>query len=134
MGRYCGNRFSATRHSAQRCSAHDQCSSAHARHARSHILAGLALLRSLRLSGRFPARPGPASCIGEKASHEQTRSGVASGRALYPPLLFFEVYMKDSRIPDPVLTAKPERTRIIRAYREHLGYSVEDLAVACWLA
>ncbi|MER8841855.1 helix-turn-helix domain-containing protein [Mesorhizobium sp. M0913] len=27
-----------------------------------------------------------------------------------------------------------EGTDIIRAYREHLGYSIEDLAVACGLA
>jgi transcriptional regulator with XRE-family HTH domain len=42
--------------------------------------------------------------------------------------------MKDSRIPDAVLEAISEGKQIIRAYREHLGYSVEDLAVACGLA
>ncbi|MGX9148194.1 helix-turn-helix domain-containing protein [Mesorhizobium sp. 128a] len=42
--------------------------------------------------------------------------------------------MKDSRIPERVLTATSEGTHIIRAYREHLGYSIEDLAVACGLA
>ncbi|TIL82283.1 MAG: helix-turn-helix transcriptional regulator [Mesorhizobium sp.] len=42
--------------------------------------------------------------------------------------------MNDSRIPEPVLTAMLEGTHIVRAYREHLGYSVEDLAVACGLA
>ncbi|MUT22886.1 MULTISPECIES: helix-turn-helix transcriptional regulator [Mesorhizobium] len=42
--------------------------------------------------------------------------------------------MKDSRIPEPVLKAMLEGTHIIRAYREHLGYSVDDLAVACGLA
>ncbi|MGX7877254.1 XRE family transcriptional regulator [Mesorhizobium sp. ORM6] len=48
--------------------------------------------------------------------------------------LVFEVFMKESRIPEPVLTAMSAGTHIIRAYREHLGYSVEDLAVACGLA
>lgn len=41
--------------------------------------------------------------------------------------------MKDSRIPETVLTAVSEGTHIIRAYREHLGYSIDDLAVACGL-
>lgn len=42
--------------------------------------------------------------------------------------------MKDSRIPETVLVAISEGTHIIRAYREHLGYSIQDLAVACGLA
>lgn len=42
--------------------------------------------------------------------------------------------MKDSRIPETVLVAISEGTPIIRAYREYLGYSIEDLAVACGLA
>ncbi|PZV34902.1 DNA-binding protein [Mesorhizobium kowhaii] len=42
--------------------------------------------------------------------------------------------MKDSRIPEPVLAAMSGGTHIIRAYREHLGYSIEDLAVACGLS
>ncbi|PBB29309.1 MULTISPECIES: helix-turn-helix transcriptional regulator [Mesorhizobium] len=42
--------------------------------------------------------------------------------------------MKDPRIPEPVLKAMLGGTHIIRAYREHLGYSVDDLAVACGLA
>ncbi|ESX64802.1 DNA-binding protein [Mesorhizobium sp. LSHC420B00] len=44
------------------------------------------------------------------------------------------MFMKDSRIPEPVLTAMSQGTHIIRAYREHLGYSIEDVAVACGLA
>ncbi|MER9240948.1 helix-turn-helix transcriptional regulator [Mesorhizobium sp. M0633] len=42
--------------------------------------------------------------------------------------------MKVSCIPETVLTAMSEGTHIIRACREHLGYSIEDLAVACGLA
>lgn len=42
--------------------------------------------------------------------------------------------MNDSRIPERVLNAKTNGTHIIRAHREHLGYSIEDLAVACGLA
>lgn len=42
--------------------------------------------------------------------------------------------MKDSRIPETVLVAISEGTPIIRAYREYLGYSIGDLAVACGLA
>ncbi|RRI01503.1 XRE family transcriptional regulator [Mesorhizobium tamadayense] len=42
--------------------------------------------------------------------------------------------MKDSPIPEPVLTAMSQGSHIIRAYREHLGYSIEDLAVASGLA
>jgi transcriptional regulator with XRE-family HTH domain len=42
--------------------------------------------------------------------------------------------MKDTRIPETVLKAMSEGTHIVRAYREHLGYSIEDLAVACGLA
>jgi transcriptional regulator with XRE-family HTH domain len=42
--------------------------------------------------------------------------------------------MNDSRIPETVLTAISEGTHIIRAYREHLGYSIEELAIACGLA
>jgi hypothetical protein len=42
--------------------------------------------------------------------------------------------MNDSRIPETVLNAISNGTHIIRAYREHLGYSIEDLAVACGLA
>ncbi|MER9631013.1 helix-turn-helix transcriptional regulator [Mesorhizobium sp. M0296] len=42
--------------------------------------------------------------------------------------------MKVSCIPETVLTAMSEGTHIVRAYREHLGYSIEDLAVACGLA
>jgi transcriptional regulator with XRE-family HTH domain len=41
--------------------------------------------------------------------------------------------MNDSRIPDAVLNAISNGTHIIRAYREHLGYSTEYLAVACGL-
>ncbi|ESZ38797.1 DNA-binding protein [Mesorhizobium sp. L2C054A000] len=44
------------------------------------------------------------------------------------------MFMKDSRIPEPVLTAMSQGTHIVRAYREHLGYSIDDLAVACGLA
>lgn len=42
--------------------------------------------------------------------------------------------MNDSRIPETISQAISEGTHIIRAYREHLGYSIEDLAVACGLA
>ena len=42
--------------------------------------------------------------------------------------------MNNSRIPETVLTAISEGTHIIRAYREHLGYSIEELAIACGLA
>jgi transcriptional regulator with XRE-family HTH domain len=42
--------------------------------------------------------------------------------------------MNDSRIPEAVLKAISEGTHIIRAYREHLGYSIEELAIACGLA
>ncbi|MER8753134.1 XRE family transcriptional regulator [Mesorhizobium sp. M1050] len=42
--------------------------------------------------------------------------------------------MNDSRIPEPVLTAMSQGTHIVRAYREHLGYSIEDLTVASGLA
>ncbi|EHH06338.1 hypothetical protein MEA186_28897 [Mesorhizobium amorphae CCNWGS0123] len=49
-------------------------------------------------------------------------------------LVFLEVFMKASRIPEPVLKAISEGTHVIRAYREHLGYTIEDLAVACGLA
>ncbi|MBA1143109.1 MULTISPECIES: helix-turn-helix domain-containing protein [Mesorhizobium] len=42
--------------------------------------------------------------------------------------------MNDLRIPETVLTAVSEGTHIIRAYREHLGYSIEDLAVTSGLA
>jgi hypothetical protein len=42
--------------------------------------------------------------------------------------------MNDSRIPETVLEAISEGTHIIRAYREHLGYSIEELAIACGLA
>ncbi|RUU14511.1 XRE family transcriptional regulator [Mesorhizobium sp. USDA-HM6] len=42
--------------------------------------------------------------------------------------------MKDSFIPEPVLTAMSEGTHVIRAFREHLGYSIEDLAVTSGLA
>jgi transcriptional regulator with XRE-family HTH domain len=42
--------------------------------------------------------------------------------------------MNDSRIPETVKKAISEGTHIIRAYREHLGYSIEDLAIACGLA
>ncbi len=42
--------------------------------------------------------------------------------------------MNNSRIPETVLNAISNGTHIIRAYREHLGYSIEDLAVACGLA
>lgn len=49
-------------------------------------------------------------------------------------LFFLEVSMKDSRIPETVLRAISEGTHIIRAYREHLGYSIDELAVACGLA
>ncbi|NGO52082.1 helix-turn-helix domain-containing protein [Allomesorhizobium camelthorni] len=42
--------------------------------------------------------------------------------------------MNDSRIPETVLKAISEGTHIIRAYREHLGYSIEELAIACGLA
>jgi DNA-binding XRE family transcriptional regulator len=43
-------------------------------------------------------------------------------------------HMNDSRIPETVLKAISEGTHIIRAYREHLGYSIEKLAIACGLA
>jgi DNA-binding XRE family transcriptional regulator len=49
-------------------------------------------------------------------------------------LFFLEVSMKDSRIPETVLRAMSEGTHIIRAYREYLGYSIDELAVACGLA
>jgi hypothetical protein len=42
----------------------------------------------------------------------------------------------DSRtiiLPEAISTATAQGTLIIRAYREHLGYSVEELAVACGL-
>jgi transcriptional regulator with XRE-family HTH domain len=42
--------------------------------------------------------------------------------------------MKDSHIPETVLKAIPKGRNIIRAYREHLGYSIEELAIACGLA
>lgn len=42
--------------------------------------------------------------------------------------------MKDSRIPEPVLVAMSEGVHVIRAYREHLGYSIEDVAVTSGLA
>ena len=42
--------------------------------------------------------------------------------------------MKDSRIPETVLRAMSDGKHIIRAYREHLGYSIDELAVACGLA
>lgn len=42
--------------------------------------------------------------------------------------------MNNSRIPETVLKASSEGTHIIRAYREHLGYSIEELAIACGLA
>jgi transcriptional regulator with XRE-family HTH domain len=42
--------------------------------------------------------------------------------------------MIDSRIPEMILKAISEGTHIIRAYREHLGYSIEELAIACGLA
>jgi len=42
--------------------------------------------------------------------------------------------MKDSHIPETVLQAISAGTHIIRAYREHLGYSIEDLAVVSGLA
>ncbi|CDX53790.1 conserved hypothetical protein [Mesorhizobium plurifarium] len=42
--------------------------------------------------------------------------------------------MKDSHIPEPVLMAMSEGVHIIRAYREYLGYSIEDVAVTSGLA
>ncbi|KUM27025.1 DNA-binding protein [Mesorhizobium loti] len=42
--------------------------------------------------------------------------------------------MKESRIPEPVLMAMSEGVHIIRAYREHLGYSIQDVAVTSGLA
>jgi transcriptional regulator with XRE-family HTH domain len=42
--------------------------------------------------------------------------------------------MTDLRIPETVLNAISNGTHIVRAFREHLGYSIEDLAVACGLA
>jgi transcriptional regulator with XRE-family HTH domain len=42
--------------------------------------------------------------------------------------------MDDACIPETVLKAISEGTHIIRAYREHLGYSIEELAIACGLA
>ncbi|MCT7377206.1 helix-turn-helix domain-containing protein [Chelativorans salis] len=38
------------------------------------------------------------------------------------------------QLPDAVLAAMSEGKHIIRAYREFLGYSVEELAVACGLS
>jgi transcriptional regulator with XRE-family HTH domain len=37
-------------------------------------------------------------------------------------------------LPEAVSQAMAEGRNIVRAYREFLGYSVEDLAVACGLA
>jgi transcriptional regulator with XRE-family HTH domain len=36
-------------------------------------------------------------------------------------------------LPKAVLTAIAEGTHMIRAYREFLGYSIEEMAVACGL-
>ena len=55
-------------------------------------------------------------------------------RFYQPSLFFLEVSMKDSRIPETVLRAMSDGKHIIRAYREHLGYSIDELAVACGLA
>jgi transcriptional regulator with XRE-family HTH domain len=42
--------------------------------------------------------------------------------------------MTDSRTPETALEGIPRGACFIRAYREQLGYSIEDLAVACGLA
>ena len=42
--------------------------------------------------------------------------------------------MKDPCIPASVLTAISEGKHIIRAFREHVGYSIDELAVASGLA
>lgn len=42
--------------------------------------------------------------------------------------------MNDSRIPETVLKTISEGKHTIRAYREYLGYSIGELAIACGLA
>jgi hypothetical protein len=70
----------------------------------------------------------PFCCIAEVASPGKSPSRLAT------PPAFWSGHMNDSRIPEMVLEAISKGTHIIRAYREHLGYSIEDLAIACGLA